>query len=383
MILLDERGLLASELEQKGFGLYDFYDQYQRLELEAFCALSLNRRSEVLLVDVATILNKPHLKEKFQIALNTFIAAIFFYDEQNDFAKSWVEQEAPLFKKIIGAYSLPLNDVAVSMVTNQLEFVWNLLEEQKRLQMHMVKFSQELDQAFVNAELQLNKVKKVHETLVPRRSEEIKGIHFMNRYAAGEGGGGEFYDLISVSNKVYQIFLSSQSYLLSSSLIGLLNLHRQKGFDPGVFLIEARAEAEAVNQSKKKKSSPDIIIAELDVSRSELRIWGQGQGACYSSSHGLKEFQFSALQEGDHEFALKLERGEKVIVFSSGFLFNWKESNHLAPLKEFILSHQQLPLKDLLLELFIQLGQKRDSDFLTKDATVAMMEVKRHAIHQI
>jgi hypothetical protein len=85
------------------------------------------------------------------------------------------------------------------------------------------------------------RAKKIHEVLIPRRHDEIKGVYFSNKYAAGDGGGGEFYDLLQSHGKVFQIMVSSQSYLISSSLLGLLAKHKQKDFDPLEFIKDAEA----------------------------------------------------------------------------------------------------------------------------------------------
>ena len=52
-------------------------------------------------------------------------------------------------------------------------------------------------------------------------------------------------------------------------------------------------------------------------------------------------------------------------------------------LYSFLKDHHQLTQTDLMMEIFLQLSLVKESDFLSKDATVVMMEVNRHAIHQI
>jgi hypothetical protein len=78
-----------------------------------------------------------------------------------------------------------------------------------------------------------------------------------------------------------------------------------------------------------------------------------------------------------------MSKGEKLIVFSPGFIFNWREGRIKEELYSFLNNHHQLSQTDLMMEVFLQLSLVKEMDFLTKDATVVMMEVNRHGIHQI
>lgn len=383
MVLLDERKFLSKLLEDQGFSIFDFYEGHETLDMRAFSELPLNRRAEILLVDTQTVLNHPELQEKFKIVLNTYLGVIFIHEQQNTAAHSWVQDQAAYLTKIIGEYSVPMPQMNWTMLSNQLQFLWNMLTEQKNLQKHIVKFSQELDQALQTAEIEMFKAKKIHEVLIPKRSDEIKGVHFLNKYAAGEGGGGEFYDLHHVGSKVYQILISSQSYLISSSLIGVLNLHKQKEFSPAAFIQDAHQEIQAINGAKKKKSEVELVILELDTSHLTLKVHGWGKAEIYNQSKGKIDLGLGATPSQTETKPYQLEKGEKMIVFSPGFIFNWKEGRIKKELYSFIKDHHQLAQTDLMMELFLQLSLVKDTDFLSKDATVVMMEVNRHGMHQI
>lgn len=375
MVLLDERNFLSKLLEDQGFNIFDFYEGHQTLSMQALSELSLNRRADILLVDTQTVLNHPELQEKFKVVLNTYLGVIFFHEQKNEAAQKWVQDQAAFLTKIIGEFAVPMPQLNWTMLSNQLQFLWTVLEEQKTLQRHMMKFSQELDLTLQDAESEMLKAKKIHEILIPKRSDEIKGVSFLNKYAAGEGGGGEFYDLHHSGSKVYQILLSSQSYLISSSLIGVLNLHKQKDFQPEAFLADAKKEIEAINGTKKKKSEVELIILEMDTSQLTLKKYGWGKAEIFSQINGKLDSEFTA--------PYQLAKGEKMIVFSPGFLFNWKEGRIKHELYTFLNNHHQMAQADLLMELFLQLSLVKAADFLSKDATVVMMEVNRHGMHQI
>lgn len=383
MVLLDERKFLVKHLEDQGFGIFDFFENNQIMDLKSFSDLPLGRRADILLVDTQTILNHPELQEKFKIVLNTYLGVIFFHEQQNTAAQSWVQDQAAFLTKIIGEYALPMPQLNWTMLSNQLQFLWNSLEEQKNLQRHLVKFSQELDQALQSAESEMLKAKKIHEVLIPKRSDEIKGVSFLNKYAAGEGGGGEFYDLHQSGNKVYQILISSQSYLISSSLIGLMNQHKQKDFSPTTFIKEAMTEIQTINGAKKKKSEVDLVVIEIDTTQLSLKVHGWGKAELYAHGIGKLDLGISPTQSSGESSSHKLAKGEKITVLSSGFVFNWNESKIKKDIYSFIKDHHQMNQSDLMSELFLQLNLAKENDFLNKDATVVMMEVNRHGIHQI
>jgi hypothetical protein len=379
MVILDERGELIRELELKGIDLFDFYENHEVLDLEKFSQLPLTRRSQVLLVDTKSILQRPELVMKIQSVINTFPGAIFFHHQEDQAAQDWISTQASYLNKIIGLFTLPLSEIQWTILSNQLQFFWRMEQEQSALQKHLVKFSQELDLTIQAAEAEMLKAKKVHQLLIPKRRDEIKGITFLNKYAVGEGGGAEFYDLIDSGSKVYQVFICGQSYLVSSALIGLLNQHKnKKEFNPQSFLADARQEVQIINNSKKKNSNVEVMILELELTHLKLTattLQGNQDGFnCYSAIQGNID-----LSTGDYQML----KGDKLFILSPGLVFNWKESRMKGDLYSFITDHQHLPSEDLLLEIFMQVKHGQESNFLAKDATLVMMEVNRHGIHKV
>lgn len=375
MIILDERNYLQKELAAKGFSVFDFFENNQVMSVKEFTSLELKRRGDFLLIDTETIISHPELLENFKTVLNTFMGAVFFHDHSNEKAHRWVQNEGAFLTKIIGEYSLPMPQLSWTILSNQMQFFWTLLEDQRKLQKHMAQFSIELDQVLQNAEEEMIRAKRIHEIFVPRRKDEIKGISFFHKYAAGEGGGGEFYDLVQTSSKVYQILVSSQSYLISSAILGILGQEREKDFNPSQFLNLALQEVETINSAKKKKANVDLVVLELDLGTLKMSSYSNSKAELYSQIKGVMEIA----QGGTYQ----LEKGEKVIVFSSGFIFNWSEGHPKEGLKDFVKAQSKLSQNELMSELFFRLKEGKEGTFLKKDATVVMMEVNRHGIHKV
>lgn len=374
MVIVDNRDFIKKALEDHQMNLYDFHDGHQTFSVEAFSHLTLTRRMDVLLIDTQSVLDNLKNFESCRPILNTFQGTYFFHEESNTAARKWVEEQASFLPKIIGEYALPMSEMGWTLLANQLQFFWTMLQEHKLLQKHIAGFSQELDQVLESAQIEMARAKKIHETLVPKRKEEIKGIQFFHKYASGEGGA-EFTDLLQTSGKAFQIIIASESYLISSTLMGLLNEHKTREFDPEKFLIDARADIEAVNSSKKKKARVDVLVLELDLSHLTLRAYGDHKAEFCSQLNGKVSL--------DVENEYKLSKGEKFIVFSPGFLFNWKENSQKQDIHSFVKSHQKLNQQELMTELFFSIRQDQEGQLLKKDATVVMMEVTRHGMHQV
>ncbi|MGE3608684.1 MAG: hypothetical protein AB7I27_03770 [Bacteriovoracaceae bacterium] len=374
MLIIDEQKFIEKSLIERGFEIFDYFDIKNTLTLKEFCNLPLERRGDVILVNTRTVLSHPELIENFKMSMNTFLGAIFFHEQKDLEGQKWVQDQAAFLQKIIGEYALPMPDLNWTMLSNQLHFYWGLLQEQKNLQKHMMAFSQQLDQVLESAESQMNKAKKIHDALIPKRTEEIKGVQFLNKYATGDGGGGEFFDFHQSANKVYQIIVSSESYLVTSAVMGLLIKSKQDDFNPDKFYADARFEMNQILKSKGKEAFADLLLLELDLTHLTLKSWGESKSELYSQTRGM----FSIGKE-----KVSLKRGEKIIVFSPGFIFNWKETHKKKNLESFLKNQHQMNSQDLLVELFYQIKLDQESDFLKKDATVVMMEVNRHGIHQV
>ncbi len=375
MIILDEREFLEKELNQKGFEIFDFFQNRRVLSMESFVSLDLKRRNEIVLVDTETILSHPNLQEKFKTLVNTFLGVIFFHEHKNSPGQNWVQNESSYLKKIIGEYCLPMSELSWNILSNQMQFFWTLIEDQKNLQKHLAQFSFELENVLQNAEEDMQKAKKIHDTLIPKRNEEIKGIAFHYKYSAGDGGGGEFYDLVQSNSKIYHIIFSGQSYLLSSAVMALLSVQKEKNFRPETFIKDVTQEAETINSSKKKKSEFDLLVTEIDPTTLTLKVLTQSKAEIYSYSHGHLK-----LKKDD---SYQLIKGEKVIVFSSGFIFNWIEGHPKNDLHDFVKKEENLSSGELMSELFFQLKEGKEGQFLKKDATLLLMEVNRHGIHKV
>ena len=343
---------------------------------------ALKSKNDFLIIEVEAL---SEVNDSLLAQLNTYTAVILlFRDEPSSTIKKLLEQSS----KTIALHRLPFSDDDKTLLVHQLEFFSSIVEEKKNLKQQMIKFSEEIDFLVQSAEGEMLKAKRIHESVVPKRVEEFKGITLMSKYAVGSGAGSEYFDLIRGSHHSHLIIIHTSSYLASSSLMGIINKYKgeNSGLNFDLFMNEAEIELQAINANKKKPVRVEMFL--MTINNLDLSCSGYSYGSFDLISRkdpkalpSVESFNLS--QKAKAYFEFQLSREEKVIVFSPGFIFNWKEQLPQISLNDFAHTGLEGESGDLLVELFFQLKKKLKEDFLSKDATAIVMEVKRHAIQKV
>ena len=378
MHILDQKDLILDILEDLNWHSVD----NMAMSWSQFIQQELKAKNDFLVV---------HLKEIVAIhddllsQLNSYTGVIVLYHKTDLPQFQLFLEKSP---RILSAFELPLKAQDKALLSNQLQWLKTNLEEKKSLRLQMIKFSEEIDSLVQSAETEMLKAKRIHESVVPKRIEEFKGITLMSKYAVGSGAGSEYFDLIRGSHHSHLIVIHTDSYLASSSLMGLLNKYKgeTQGIDFELFMKESDIEIKAINAHKKKPVSVEMLL--LTVNHLDLTCYGYSFGE-FDLISQVKEIEpplqdsFELTDKERAYFEFQLEREEKVIVFSPGFIFNWNEQLKPLSMNKFVNERIQGESGDLLVELFFQLKKKLEDDFLSKDATVIVMEVKRYAIQKV
>src|SRR5690606_24243481 len=147
-------------------------------------------------------------------------------------------------------------DTPALMLKKQIEILGEFCTEKEFLRSQLVRLNAELNDALSNVEIEMLKVKRMYEKAVPRRIDNIKGMSFYSKYAAGENSGGEFFDLFRDKNKVFVMASATTSYLASSTLISLFTSFKQeKSFGQNAlktFLGSIEEEIKHMNETRQK-----------------------------------------------------------------------------------------------------------------------------------
>lgn len=389
MRIIDTQNRIMPAMQEHHLDLEDFFAHMQVCTPQEFLRSPLEGRSEVLLIDVPSMVGLQ-VNDQLLAMINTHPAAVLFMPgpATKDW-EDWVTQLLALTDKVVSVQRLPMGKVGWALLRNQLQYFWRQGLDRQRFREQMVRFSQEMDELVRGAQLEMLKAKKIHEGVVPRRSEDLRAVQLTSKYAVGEGAGSEYFDVIRGQNYVHLVFLHTTSYLASSCLMGLLNKYKggPMGLDPQLFLQEAAFEIRGINAHKKKPVEVQMLLLRLDQASLKCEGYAFGTFELFSQEHGFRALPqlpgFDSLKMEEARFTFSLTRGEKVVVFSPGFIFNWNETRPATERGPFITTNQNLSGSELLMELFFQLKKQSSGDFLAKDATAVMMEVNRHGIQQV
>lgn len=384
MLILDNTGELAQELNDGTFDLEEFFPDLVIVNLDDFYRSPLKARSEIVLVHLPSVA-KEEINDNFLAHLNTFWGVLFFVPtpiEKN--WQDWLDKVSLLSDKVLGIHYLPLSPFEKTMVRNQLIFFWRLKQEKKKFKQTMIGLSHEVDHLINQAHGELLRSKKIHEATVPKRKDEYKGISLITKYSTGRSSGTELLDAVTTQEYYYIVLNRTNSYLASSCLISVLNKYKnhtgESSFDYRLFLQEAKEEIAAINLHKEKPIQSEITVLRVQLSKLELELMAGGEFDLLCQDKADHGFQVLSLSIGQKH---KLSKNNRLLFLSPGFHFNWQKKNPSIGLEQFSADFNKLSSADLLMEFFISLSTQESEEFLEEDATGFVLEVKRNAIHQV
>jgi hypothetical protein len=239
--------------------------------------------------------------------------------------------------------------------------------------------------------IELQRVKKIHEKVVPLRHEKIKGINLYSKFAAGFSSGGEFFDIKKDEHQVIVIVTHAKSYVASSIVLNhfeefqrIKNVDKESIEDFLENLIDECRELDLIDRDNPETLQLDIL--RLDLRTFEFEGFHFGHGSYFSNGKKLSNENERALNENFFEEAHykgKLERGEKLIYASPGVLQNFEVRGEKGLLGKIVLEQFDNGPREVLNEIFFQLKKNNEEDFLKFDASVIYLEVDANAFIQV
>jgi len=252
--------------------------------------------------------------------------------------------------------------------------------------------SKELNSLIEKNLAELQRIKKLHEQIVPLREETIKGLQLLSKYGAGESSGGDFFDIVKNEGEMLLLMTSSSSYVVSSMILSHFDtLRGKKNFDRSMmetFLTSIWNDVEkvAAENPKRKAAPPECFIVRIDLKRYMIEGFIFGGCEFISTSKNYiagNKWQINPTFFDRAWFEVKIERGERFLLLSPGVQKNCKELIDGRPYLSWLRDSLQGEPKSLLHEIFYQLKKKRERDFLAYDASVIFVEVNHHALVQV
>ena len=236
---------------------------------------------------------------------------------------------------------------------------------------------------------ELQRVKKIHENLVPLRGDKVKGLSIMSKFAAGEASGGEFFDVIQGEEEFCIILTHSRSYVASSLVLSAFEKFREKK----TFNLNVLQEFSIrLANTLRHEAGPDSLegfhffLARVDVKSLVIEGVNWGNSQLVSSGNFFvseNDFPIDSSFLDKSTFQNKLARSESYVLLSPGLRANCSDNIEGERLISYVRRMMYDGPKKTLQEIFYQLKKGRESNFLKYDATSVFIEVDPNVIVQI
>jgi hypothetical protein len=236
---------------------------------------------------------------------------------------------------------------------------------------------------------ELQRVKTIHERLVPVRADDLKGLKISSKFAAGESSGGEFYDIIKNENECLVLLSNSKSYVISSLILSNFEIFREQNSFSNELIkqfIENINNEIISRELPEKRKEVDLFIARVDLKKMTLDGYSVGKSELVTSEGQFittNNFNLDNETLEESKISLRMSRGEKLMLLSPGIKSNCDGllggMSHLSFAKDQVKSESRQALD----EMFFQLKRFTNTSFLKDDASIIIFEVKPNVIVQV
>lgn len=264
-----------------------------------------------------------------------------------------------------------------------------LREEDERKKLLSV--GENLNKMIEFSQVELQRVKKLHEMVVPMKNDNFKGVKILSKFAAGEGAGGEFFDIVRGEHELLLLLTNTTSYVASSVILShfeklraFSHFERSKISNFVSNLSEELKDLELVDFEN--SDALQLLVVKIDLSKMSFEGLQFGKTELISSKGHTLESNNFPVNKGfieQAEFKFDLERGERFVISSPGVRMNCGGLMDDKKYEDFVKEKLPLGARELLNELYFQLKKKRESDFLKYDASVIYIEVDKNVIVEV
>ena len=240
-----------------------------------------------------------------------------------------------------------------------------------------------------NTLAELQRVKNIHEQVVPMRNEKMKGVEILSKYSAGEKSGGDFFDIISDKNEFVLLLTTSVSYVVSSVILAHFEvLKKKKSLDDKVIwdlIGDIESELGELGFGKKAEDI-QLFVVKFDLKKFTAKGYIFGRFELISNIKGIvtgNDYPVKKVFADKAHIDIPFKRGEKIVLLSPGVRNNFAELVKENDLTCFLRDNFSKSGKALLNELFFNLHKNSREDFLIYDASAIFIEVSKNAIFQV
>lgn len=249
-----------------------------------------------------------------------------------------------------------------------------------------------LTRALTSSFNELSRIKKLHERLVPMRSEKIKGLEITSKFAAGLSSGGEFFDIFKNDSSAVLLLSSAKSYVSSSVVLTHFEkFSEQKDFSKNSF--EEFLE-EIINECREleliKRDEPELLqlaLIHFDLKKLVYTGYMFGNFSVLSLDSGLihaaNQYPLNENFVEKSFISGALKRSDKLAIVSPGVKMNLEKGIEGKSVDEYCLGELKSTPKVFLNEVFFQLKKGLSGEFLNHDSSILHIEVDQNAIIEV
>lgn len=248
-------------------------------------------------------------------------------------------------------------------------------------QASLANLSNDLSSILAQTMKELDRVKEIHQAVVPMREFKLKGIHSVLKFLSGERPGGEFFDSVLNEGEQWSFYVRSHSYVVASLLISEIeSLKAEKNIATKVnnfFEILAKMQLEY-------KTQIECAVTRLDTKSLKLEVWNQSSGEFFVDGNSAIQKNINKISSEELKCEeVKLKPETKLIFLSSGLRQVYSASFSDYPLNSFVKDHYKLAERDFLNELFYKIKSKNIGMFLPYDSLACVTYIDANSLFQI
>lgn len=303
---------------------------------------------------------------------------LFLVGEQEDFKRfeKLYEKNQLVLAGFVDIKASPT--ISLSLINNAHKYLSLKLKTKE-----FINLGKDLNELATKTMEETNKLKEVHQQIVPIRKFEGKGINIFSKFAAGTSSGGEFFDFSSSDKTITILVTSTSSYILTSYFLTYMSMLKQaQGPDElKAFIEQVSIEVKSLGMNLEGSS---LLFLTVDIKRMHVKGWNFGGCSIHSTGQFYKDENSYPIDWnfGDQAyFEHQLERKERIYLVSKGMRANANKSG--LAIEDLIVPNPDLTMDEEFNEVFYQLKKNRAQKFLEYDATMVILEVLENAIFSI
>lgn len=278
---------------------------------------------------------------------------------------------------------------------NQLEQELALKQnELLQYKMQMRQVNQKLESLISQVNLDQKLIHKIQKILSPTVMPRIQGFEFSSKFVPGHQGGGDYFDIFELEDKMsFGVILANcTGYSISALLLSVLmklsgQFEARKGLDPHKVVNLLAAE---IMKDMKKNDQANLFYGIFDRRTYKLRYAMAGEIAGFFQSNGkLQELQAFGpgisldYQKATGFVSLDLQSKDRLILCTNGITNSQNlegESYSKDHLKKSILGAAKGGVHEVRNEILFQLEKFTQNSEPPRDVTALVIEVQDRVI---